>query len=321
MDKPLFFVADAHEGPVWVADQCRLYYTTTKHLDTGPRVDIEYLDFAGITVCGEEDLWDKIDENTPLRVVSRLFWHDARMANSMCLGEHGRSLIVAEQGDHDRPSVVARYNLADKSRSVVYEPVDAPPFNSINKVALTPSGHLLFSDPDYGFRQGFRPPPLREPFAYVYANNRAMHEFRGPLEMPHGMTTTPNETKIFITDTSNDGAHDDDVELKRRCAVYMFDFDKETGAISGDGIFCFNVDKGVPDGAITTDSELLVGGGDGVYVANLNGQLTGKIPTDYTAVNVALAGQGKHLFVTCDEGVLLFLDWREAVEPAGVGAS
>ena len=311
--EPIFFTADAHEGPVWVADQCRLYYTTKTHLDGRREVDINFLDFARFNVCDGDELWDNLPDDAPMQLQERLFVHDARMANSMCLGERGRSLIVAEQGDHHRPSALARYNLADKSRTVLTENANGKPFNSLNKVALTGQGHLLFSDPDYGFRQGFRPPPELEPAIYTRTRAGQTHTFRCQLEMPHGLGLTPDERYLFVTDTSNDGAHDDDVDLKRQKSVWRFGFDAATGKISGAGIWCFEVEKGVPDGTVTTDDYLLVGGGDGVYVANLEGELRGKIDTPYDAVNLALVGHGKHLFVTCDKGVLLYRNWRDAV--------
>ena len=313
MQQPLFFTADAHEGPVWVGDQCRLYYTTKTHLDGRREVDINFLDLARFNVCDGDALWDNMPDDAPMYVQERLFIHDAVMANSMCLGEHGRSLLVTEQGDHERPSVLSRYNLADKSRTVVLDAASGQPFNSLNKVILTKRGHLIVSDPDYGFRQDFRPPPQLEPAIYTHTAAGETKCFRCKLEMPHGIALTPDECHIFITDTSNDGAHDDDIDLKRHKSVWLFDFDPLTGTISGTGIWCFEVKEGVPDGMVTTEDRLLVGGGDGVYVADLEGRLVGKIKTEHKAVNLALAGGGKHLFVTCDEGVLLLRHWRERV--------
>ena len=313
MQEPHFFVADAHEGPVWVADQCRLYFTTKTHLEGRRQVDVMYLDFSVFNTCSGDELWEKVPDDAARQVEAKRFIHDVGMANSMCLGENGRSLIVAEQGDEEQPAVISRYDLADKSRAVIVKEFKGKPFNSLNKVILTKQGHLVFSDPDYGFRQGFRPPPELEPALYVRTKAGHLSTFRCQLEMPHGLALTPDEQTLFVTDTSDDGAHEDDVELDRRKSVWKFFFDPATGSISGKGQCCFQVEEGVPDGSVTHDDRLLVGGGDGVYVADLSGKLLGKIPTPYPAVNVALAGAGKHLFVTVDKGVLLFQNWREFV--------
>ena len=311
MNAPLFFPADAHEGPVWVSEQCRLYYTTKTHLDGRRRVDIEYLDFSAFGNCDDHEFGRDLPDDAPARIKPHLWVHDAKMANSMCLSKDRRQLLVCEQGYEDQaPSVLARYNLADKSRSVVIADYRGTPFNSLNKVIVTRAGHIIVSDPDYGFRQDFKPPPQLEPNLYILPKGGELEMFRCNLEMPHGLALSPDERTLFVTDTSNDGAHGDDIDLKRHKSVWKFGFDPETATISGPGEFCFQVDEGVPDGMETTADCLLAGGGDAVYVANLAGELLGKIDVPNDAVNLALAGGGKHLFVTNDKGVLLYRDWR-----------
>lgn len=319
MQQPYFFAADAHEGPVWVAGQCRLYFTTKTHLDDQRRVSILYLDFSSLGPCDGPDIWDCLTVERTSEVKLRTFVHDANMANSMCLGPDGRSLLVAEQGDEHRPSVISRISLDDGTRTVVVDEFEGKPFNSLNKVIVSERGHLIFSDPDYGFRQGFRPPPALEPALYVLTPEGELTSFDCGLEMPHGLALTPDERTLFVTDTSNDGAHGDDVELNRRKSVWRFAFDPAAGRLSGSPTCCFSVDEGVPDGMVTTQDRLLVGGGDGVYVADLNGELTGKLPTPYTAVNVALAGGGNHLFATVEHGVQLFVNWPAFVREAVAG--
>lgn len=315
MPRKFFFPADAHEGPVWVREQARLYYSTKTHLETRRRVDIEYLDFSTYGLVSGEDWWDALPDGLEREIKPHLWLHDARMANSSALSADRRQLLVCEQGyEDDHPSVLARYNLADKSRSVVIGDYEGKPFNSLNKVLVSKNGHLIVSDPDYGFRQDFKPPPELEPLLYVRpAGSDELRPFRCGLEMPHGLALSPDESTLYVSDTSNDGAHDGDVELKRRKSVWKFGFDPASGEISGPGQCLFGVDEGVPDGMATTEDTLIVGGGDGVYVANLEGTLTGKIRMD-NAVNVCLAGKDRHLFVTNDEGVWLYLNWRNHVE-------
>lgn len=315
MQQPHFFVADAHEGPVWVADQCRLYFTTKTHLDGRRRVDILFLDLATFNIGLKEDLWSNLPEDAAMQVSPQLFYADINMANGMCLGEGGRSLLVAEQGDAERDARITEIRLTSKERFVLTDNYQERPFNSPNKVLRTKSGHLIFSDPDYGFRQGFRPTPQLEPSIYVLPKDGELIAFRCHLEMPHGLALSPDEKTLFVTDTSNDGAHSDDVDLNREKSVWKFSFDPATGKIHGKGKCCFEVDEGVPDGAITDEEHLLVGGGDGVYIANLEGKLTGKIPTRKAAVNLVFNAGKKHLFVTIDDGVLLFVDWRKFVQP------
>ncbi|CAH0999754.1 hypothetical protein LEM8419_01054 [Neolewinella maritima] len=305
---PTYFIpADAHEGCTWVPQQQRLYFTTTKKKDPH-RVGICYLDFSAYDLARDARWGERLDESVT-SLQAREWLHDANMANSMCLSEDGNGLLVCEQGDMDRPARLTRLALDTRERSVLFDGYRGKPLNSLNKVIRSQQGHLIVSDPDYGFRQHFRPPPVLEPSLYVLPRDGEPFAFDCGLEMPHGLALSPDERTLFVTDTSNDGAHDDGVTLKRRRAVYLFDFDPSTGKITNDPRYAFAVDKGVPDGCLTDGDVFLVGGGDGIYVSDLIGNYRGKIKLDRTAVNLAVVH--KHLFVTADEGVYIILDWRQ----------
>lgn len=295
-----FIPCDAHEGCVWVGDQRRLYFTTTKKLKE-PRVGIAYLDFSGVDFAPDADL---------SYLTAQEWVHDANMANSMTLANDGQSLLIAEQGSRQSRAGITNLRLSDRARTVLFDRYGQHPLNSPNKVIQSQRGHLIVSDPDYGFRQGFRPPPALPPQLYVLPPGGRPSAYRGELEMPHGLALSPDETTLFVTDTSNDGAHKG-VKLNRRRRVYALDFDPEEGRILGNHRFAFETEAGVPDGCFTTAEHLLVGGGDGVYVADLRGQLQGKIGLERTAVNLCVVDH--HLFVTADEGVYLILDWKRKV--------
>ena len=310
MQDTYFIPSDAHEGCVWVPHQQRLYFATTKKLDE-PRVGICYLDFSAFDLARDADWGPRLAAGDPGALTARQFVHDANMANSLTLDRDGRSLLVAEQGDQDHPARLTRRALADGAAEVLLDAFEGQPLNSPNKVIVSRAGHVIVSDPDYGFRQGFRPPPVREPSLYVLpAGGGAPFAFDCGLEMPHGLALSPDETTLYVTDTSADGAHDT-VDLERRRAVYAFTFDPASGRITNDPRFCFAVDKGVPDGTETDGDRLIVGGGDGVYVAQLDGKLIGKIKLKHTAVNLAVVYD--HLFVTADDGVYVILNWRDRV--------
>ena len=302
-----FIPARAHEGCVWIPETNRLYFSTTKQLPATD-VSLQYLDFSDYDLGNATDWAERLAGSAVESLSPQTLVADANMANSFCRDGAGH-LLVCEQGTQDTLARISRVSLRDGSRTVVTDHFDGEPFNSPNKVLRTRAGHIVFSDPDYGFRQGFRPPPVREPALYVLPSNGAPYAFDCNLEMPHGLALSPDETSLFVTDTSADGAHDG-VDLDRRRAVFRFDFDPASGRIAGSGEHCFSVDEGVPDGSITHEDRLLVGGGDGVYLADPEGQLLGKIPLKHTAVNLCVAGPGgRHLFVTADAGVYLLLDW------------
>src|SRR5205823_11552244 len=79
-------VTDAHEGPVYAADEHALYFTTKPVPGDPPRVDIKRLDLAS-------------GEITVVRA-------DANVANGMAIGTDGR-LIVCEQGSFHEPARIS----------------------------------------------------------------------------------------------------------------------------------------------------------------------------------------------------------------------
>ena len=304
-----FIPCDAHEGCVWVPRQQRLYFSTTKKKDP-PRVGIQYLDFSDYDLARDHRWADRLDGSVEqLEAVEWL--HDTNMANSLYPSADEQALLVCEQGALDSPSQVTRIELDSQGKSVLLGDYRGTPLNSPNKVLLTKRGHLVISDPDYGFRQNFRPAPELEPSLYVLPKDGEVYAFDCGLEMPHGLALSPDERTLYVTDTSDDGAHKDSIKLNRRKAVYAYDFDPVNAKITNNPRYCFHVDKGVPDGSQTDGDRLLVGGGDGVYVADLIGNLQGKIRLNRTAVNLAVVFE--HLFVTADEGVYIILDWREQI--------
>ncbi|MGB3800468.1 MAG: SMP-30/gluconolactonase/LRE family protein [Lewinella sp.] len=308
--KDIYFIpCDGHEGCVWVASQNRLYFSTTKKLaDT--RVDLCYLDFSQFDLARDGEWRDRLDKDKLKELKAETWILNANMANSLCLTQDGLALLVAEQGSKKTRACISRIELVNKERTVIFDRIGEMPLNSPNKVIESKVGHIIISDPDYGFRQGFRPPPVLPTQLYVLPKNGRPFLYRGDLEMPHGLALSPDERTLFVTDTSNDGGHDN-VELNRRHRVYVLDFDPATGKILDNHRYAFSTDKGVPDGTETTEDAVLVGGGDGVYVGDLNGQLQGKIKLEHTAVNLAVVGN--HLFVTADEGVYIILNWKEQV--------
>lgn len=85
-------------------------------------------------------------------------------------------------------------------------------FNSVNDVVVHSDGSYWFTDPIYAWRQGFRPKPKLPNQVYRYdpaTNNvRVMADGFG---RPNGITFSPDEKTVYITDTAEtngDGSED-----------------------------------------------------------------------------------------------------------------
>ena len=127
---------DAHEGPVYVAQEDSLYFTS---LPARHDVAIRRLDLGS-------------------REVTTIRAH-ANGANGMTLGLDGR-LVVCEQGGPfggraDHAASIARPGEAE----TVVDGWRGLPFNSPNDVVVHRNGSIWFTDPSYGYLQGFRPEP------------------------------------------------------------------------------------------------------------------------------------------------------------------
>ena len=92
---------------------------------------------------------------------------DANAANGMALAPDGR-LLVCEQGTPRSP---ARISLVDRATGEAETVVDGwrgLPLNSPNDVVVKRDGTIWFTDPSYGFLQGFRPAPALGDYVYRY---------------------------------------------------------------------------------------------------------------------------------------------------------
>jgi len=87
-------------------------------------------------------------------------------------------------------------------------------FNSLNDVVLHTDGSIWFTDPIYGFEQGFRPKPQLRSQVYrfepVSGDVRAVADGFG---RPNGICFSPDEQTLYITDTDwihGDGTTDEE---------------------------------------------------------------------------------------------------------------
>lgn len=279
---------DAHEGPVVVPDRNHLYFTSVP-------------DFAAD------------DTNIAIRFVDletgqvETFKTDANMANGMWLTLEGDALLVAEQGTRDTPAAISLINLSDGHREILVDSYDGKSFNSPNKVIQASSGWIYFSDPDYGYHQGFKDKP-QLPMA-VYAHNPETGEttrLTTAVARPHGLALSLDEKTLYIGDTDAiDGST-------------PYDPDRSHGILSapllapdriGPLTEILSVPVGIPDGFIVTEphGHLWVAAGDGVRRYAPDGTLIEVFPIEGGAFN--LVRHGDVVFSTADTAI-----WRTKID-------
>ena len=119
---------------------------------------------------------------------------DANVANGMALDREGR-LVVCEQGTRSRPAAVTRGGTPLASRW------NGRPLNSPNDVVVRSDGSIWFTDPSYGWLQGFRPEPLAGDHVYRYDPARdRLTLAAGGFDKPNGLCFSPDERVLYVAD-------------------------------------------------------------------------------------------------------------------------
>ncbi|MDG2273088.1 MAG: SMP-30/gluconolactonase/LRE family protein [Halioglobus sp.] len=272
---------NAHEGPVFVPSQGRLYFTTKPDFTASDtHIAINYLDIATTRVAS--------------------FRSHSNMANGMWLSRDGKSLLVAEQGTFMSPGAISRIALADGKREVVIDEFQGKPFNSPNKVIESSAGWIYFSDPDYGHNQGFKPAPLL-PMA-VYAHDTlsgATVRLSTAFDRPHGLALSPNENVLYVGDTA---AVDGRSSYKPGATHGVFDAKLLAPDSLGVVRSLLQVPVGIPDGVVTSpNGDLFVAAGDGVRHYSDEGKFLGLMAIENGAVNLTLVNGV--LYITADTAI------------------
>lgn len=283
----VFVETDAHEGPVVVPSQNRLYFTSVPDFASDDtHIAIRYVDL------------DTKEVDT--------FLPRSNMANGMWLTKEGDALLVAEQGTLDTPAAISRIRLSDGHREVLVDSYDGKHFNSPNKVIEASNGWIYFSDPDYGHNQGFKPAP-ELPMA-VYAFDPQTGEtvvLTTDVDRPHGLALSPDETLLYIGDTDAiDGINPYDPNRSKDIWSAPLLTPDTIGPLEN----VLSVPEGIPDGFIVTeDGDLWVAAGDGLRRYSADGEFIELYPVEGGIFNVTQ--HGNELFLTADTAI-----WRTVVD-------
>jgi gluconolactonase len=266
---------DAHEGPVYVPEDDALYFTTTR----AGGAEIRRLALADGTVS-----------------VVRA---DANTANGMTLAPDGR-LVVCEQGTPTEPARISLVDRVTGERETVVEGLDSP-----NDVVVARDGSIWFTDPSYGWLQGFRPEPGRD---RVYRFDGELTSVAESFDKPNGLAFSPDESVLYVGDSGAIHAPDDyDPDRPRRVSA----FDVAGGRLENERVFADPI-PGFPDGLkVDPDGNVYVSSSGGVLVFSPGGELFGEIELP-GAVNFAFGANSDVLYVTTDDAV-----WRAVLDLKG----
>jgi gluconolactonase len=251
---------DAHEGPVYVADEHALYFTTNR-----PRVGIRRLDIGTGAVA-------------TVRA-------DANMANGMTLADDG-ALLVCEQGTLWERAAITRVDRQTGAVETIVDSWLGLRLNSPNDVVVARDGAIWFTDPSYGWRQGFRPAPELGDYVLRHEPRSGVTTVvADTLDKPNGLAFSPGEDVLYVGDSERN---------------HIKAFDVRSGRLTRERVFA-EIAPGYPDGLnVDAAGRVYSTAGDGIHIFTAAGRRIGEIPLP-GAVNFTF-GPGV-AFITADDAI------------------
>nr|POE48081.1 gluconolactonase [Quercus suber] len=173
------------------------------------------------------------------------------------------------------------------------------PFNSVNDVVVKKDGSIWFTDPIYGFEQGFKPRPQLPCQVYRYdPSEGGVRVVADGFGRPNGLCFSPDERTLYVTDT--DYVHGDGgIDPMRPSTIYAFDIEKRHGCdfLMNRRLFAL-ADTGIPDGIkCDLQGNVFSGCGDGINVWNAGGTLIGKIMVPGGCANFVFTRKGEMILL------------------------
>jgi gluconolactonase len=281
---------EAHEGPCYSSEEDALYFTTPpgRGPDGAPRVDIRRLALDGERFPVEPDSVSPVRE-------------DANAANGMTLDAEGR-LVVCEQGSRSRPAALARVDRTTGSAETLVDGVQGARLNSPNDVIVRGDGSIWFTDPSYGFLQGFRPEPQVPDRVYRHEPERGeLAVVADGFDKPNGLAFSPDERVLYVGDS---GANQEPGSHHPDRPHHIEAFDVVEGPRLENRRRLAVIDPGFPDG-IKVDSagRIYSSSASGVQVFGPGGEPLGEIRLP-GAVNFTFGGPGRNvLYITADDAI------------------
>lgn len=293
---------DAHEGPVYLHGEDALYFTTVPQPTNLSQPDERSVAIKRLALNGNQ--FPVSTQN--LSVVRK----SANMANGMTLDREGK-LIICEQGTKTEQARVSRMDPKTGTIETVVDNWRGLHFNSPNDVVVKSDGTIWFTDPSYGFLQGFRPKPVVGDYVYRYdPQSKYVSVVADSFVKPNGLAFSPDESVLYITDS---GAIQEPNSYYVNQPHHIIAFDVLKGRHLINRRLFAVITPGIPDG-IKVDKwgNVYSSSSKGVQVLNPLGNLIGEIVLAGTT-NFVFGGSHRNiLFIETDNAI-----WAAVLATAG----
>ena len=226
---------DAHEGPVYIRGEDALYFTTVPRAPSvpagAPQAAIRRLALDGLSLPVDPSRLSTVPApvHTP---------------NGMTLGHDGR-LVVCEQGTRSAPARISRVDPRTGRVDTLVDSWGGLLLNSPNDVVVRRDGTIWFTDPSYGYLQGFRPEPQAGDYVYRFdPRSGRLSVVADCFDKPNGLAFSPDEQTLYVTDS---GANQEPGSYHVRRPHHVVAFDVRGGHLGPGRLFAVTT-PGFPDG-------------------------------------------------------------------------
>jgi gluconolactonase len=166
-------------------------------------------------------------------------------------------------------------------------------FNSPNDVAVRSDGTLWFTDPPWGLTA-----PHEYPGHWVFKldpKTGKVEPVLKSLAMPNGIVFSPDERRLYISDTGGHKRHPDSMYHAMPPGIHAYEM-SPAGHL---GKKLFSIPQGSDGMAVDVRGNLYATDGPSVQVYNADGKLFQQIPIPENPANVCFGGQDfQTLFIT-----------------------
>jgi gluconolactonase len=199
----------AHEAGVFIPDRDEFFITSNRLIgpDGQPYVEVSKIRLKDSNAI--ENDTQHASTSVECEVIT-----DKNLVMSNGGVNWGDRVLFCTQGSMTFPSsLVAMSSTAPYETEVIISNFHHRPFNSVNDVVVHSDGSIWFTDPAYGYEQGYRPKPRLPSHVYRFdPTTRAIRVMADGFGHPNGLCFSPDEKILYVTDTdwvNGNGTYDE----------------------------------------------------------------------------------------------------------------
>ena len=277
------------EGPAWIASRGVLRFS-----DIHTNRVLEFCEADGIT---------------------REVTTEAEYTNGRTVGPDG-SVIECSHGrravqiDRNAPQPREDGDQSAYAPEVLVDRFGQVRLNSPNDVVVKSDGTIWFTDPSYGIKREVEGHPGEEEYGdrYVFRFDPADGSLIPvviDVEAPNGLAFSPDESVLYVADSSLSPADPDASETERPRGHSIHAYDVISGRHAKNGRSLVEVSPGLPDGfRVDVEGNLWSSSLDSIQVFDPAGERLLQIPVPEKIANCSFGGQdGSTLYICASSSI------------------